>query len=89
MSGETQIIEVIETETVPVFEDRKARARPCQLRLERNEYDKWIVVAFVGGWFPASPYEVAVWEMLVEARREIRALKAQVRTLTKMLGNTK
>ena len=87
MSGETQSIEVIETATLPVFEDRKARARPCQLRLEKNEYDKWIVVAFVGGWFPASPYEVALWEMLVDARQEIKALKAQNKTLVKMLGS--
>ena len=86
MSGETQSIEAIETETVPVFEDTRGKARPCKLHLRKNEDDKWVVVAFVGHWVPASPYEKDMWDLLIEARREIKALKAQVRTLTRIQG---
>ena len=87
MSGETQSIEVIEIVTLPVFEDTRGKARRCQLRLYQNDEGKWLLSAYVGHYVPASVYEVPLWEMLVEARREIRALKAQVRTLTKMLGS--
>ena len=85
MSGETQSIEAIETETVPVFEDTRGKARRCQLRLYKNDEGKWLLSAYVGHYVPASTYEVPLWKMLVDARREIKALKAQVRTLTKML----
>ena len=85
MSGETQSIEVIETETLPVFEDTRGKARRCQLRLYKNDEGRWLLSAYVGHYVPASVYEVPLWEMLVDARREIKALKAQNRTLTKML----
>ena len=87
MSGETQSIEVIETETLPVFKDTRGKARRCQLRLYKNDEGKWLLSAYVGHYVPASVYEIPLWEMLVNARREIKALKAQVRTLTKMLGS--
>ena len=88
MSGETQSIEVIETETVPVFEDTRGKARRCQLRLYKNDEGKWLLSAYAGHYVPASVYEIPLWEMLVDARREIKALKAQNKTLVNMLDKS-
>ena len=88
MSGETQIIKIEETETLPVFEDTRGKARRCQLRLYKNDEGRWLLSAYVGHYVPASVYEVPLWEMLVDARREIKALKAQNKTLVNMLDKS-